>query len=346
MRRIAVVLFNLGGPDAPEAVGPFLFNLFNDPAIIGLPGFLRYPLAQLVARRRVPTATAIYAHLGGGSPLLANTEAQAAALQAALADVGEARVFCCMRYWHPMSDAVAAAVKAFDPADIVLLPLYPQFSSTTTASSSKAWHAAAARIGLRKPTRLVCCYPTEPGFISAAADLVRDGLAQAQRAGGKVPRLLFSAHGLPMKIVRKGDPYVGQVERSARAVAARLSLPKGMWRVCFQSRVGPVEWVKPYTDAEITAAGREGVPVVLFPISFVSEHSETLVELDIEYRRLGEESGVPAYVRVATVGTSPAFIDGLARLVRAALGDPAPLRSEAGRRICAPAEACCPLPAA
>ncbi|HET6220947.1 MAG TPA: ferrochelatase [Dongiaceae bacterium] len=346
MGRIAVVLFNLGGPDAPEAVGPFLFNLFNDPAIIGLPSLLRYPLAQLVARRRAPTATAIYAHLGGGSPLLANTEAQAGALQAALADVGEVRVFCCMRYWHPMSDAVAAAVKAFDPAEIVLLPLYPQFSSTTTGSSAKAWHAAAARIGLSKPTKLVCCYPMEPGFIAAAAELVRDGLAQAKRAGGREPRLLFSAHGLPMKIVRKGDPYVGQVGRSARAVAARLNLPEGAWRVCFQSRVGPVEWVKPYTDAEIAAAGREGVPIVLFPISFVSEHSETLVELDIEYRRLGEESGVPAYIRVATVGTSPAFIDGLARLVHAALADPAPIRSEAEHRICAPAEACCPLPAA
>jgi ferrochelatase len=346
MSRIAVVLFNLGGPDRPEAVGPFLFNLFNDPAIIGMPSFLRYPLAQFVARRRAPTATAIYAHLGGGSPLLANTEAQAAALQTALADLGEVRVFCCMRYWHPMSDEVAAAVKAFDPADIVLLPLYPQFSSTTTASSTKAWHTAAARIGLSKPTRLVCCYPEEPGFIAAAAELVRDGLVQVRRAGGKAPRLLFSAHGLPMKIVRKGDPYVAQVERSARAVAARLSLPEGTWRVCFQSRVGPVEWAKPYTDAEIAAAGRAGVPIVLFPISFVSEHSETLVELDIEYRRLGEESGVPVYVRVATVGASAAFIDGLARLVRAALTDAAPIRSEAGRRICAAAETCCPLPAA
>jgi ferrochelatase len=345
MRRTAVVLFNLGGPDAPEAVGPFLFNLFNDPAIIGLPTVLRYPLAHFVARRRAPTAKAIYAHLGGGSPLLPNTEAQAAALQAALLDLGAVGVFPCMRYWHPMSDAVAAAVKAFGPDDIVLLPLYPQFSSTTTASSTKAWHGAAARIGLSKPMSLVCCYPTEPGFIAAAAELVRDGLAQAGRAGGKAPRVLFSAHGLPMKIVRKGDPYVGQVERSARAIATRLSLPEGSWRVCFQSRVGPVEWVKPYTDAEIVAAGSEGVPIVLFPISFVSEHSETLVELDIEYRRLGTESGVPAYVRVTTVGTRPAFIDGLARLVRAALTDAAPIRSETGRRLCTAAEAC-PLVAA
>ncbi|MEK9725618.1 MAG: ferrochelatase, partial [Rhodospirillaceae bacterium] len=172
MARVAVVLFNLGGPDSPGAVRPFLFNLFNDPAIIGLPGIARWPLAQLISRRRAPVAREIYAHLGGKSPLLELTEAQAAALKTALHGDDEVEVFVCMRYWHPMSDAAAAAVKAFDPDEIVLLPLYPQFSTTTSASSLKGWDRAARRAGLDAPTHRVCCYPDDAGWIAAQAALI------------------------------------------------------------------------------------------------------------------------------------------------------------------------------
>lgn len=340
-RRIAVVLFNLGGPDSLAAVEPFLLNLFSDPAIIGLPWPLRPLVARLIARRRAATARDIYAKIDGRSPILPNTEAQAAALAEQLRDLGEVAVHCCMRYWHPMSDEATAAVQRFAPDEIVLLPLYPQFSSTTTASSYRAWMASAAAIGLAAPTKLVCCYPTEPGFVAAAAGLVQAGLAESAAKVERRPRVLFSAHGLPKKIVGRGDPYPVQVAQSAHAIAAALGLSEADWTVCFQSRVGPLEWIGPDTDEEIRRAGRDGVPVVLFPIAFVSEHSETLVELDIDYRHLAEQSGVPGYVRVPTVGTTPAFIAGLAELVRTAVTSPASVRSQAGRRLCAAGDACC-----
>jgi ferrochelatase len=339
--RIAVVLFNLGGPDSLVSVEPFLLNLFSDPAIIDLPGPIRRLVAKMIARRRGPTAREIYGRIGGGSPLLMNTEAQGAALQESLDDLGQVKVFSCMRYWHPMSDAVAAAVKAFDPHRIALLPLYPQFSSTTTASSLAAWQASAQKTGLVAPTKLVCCYPTAPGFVSAAAALVHRGIVEAKASGGRPIRVLFSAHGLPKKVIARGDPYETQVRLTARAVAAQLGLGDADWTVCFQSRVGPLKWIEPYTDDEIRRAGRDGVSVVLFPVAFVSEHSETLVELDMDYRHLAEESGVSCYVRVPTVGTAPEFIAALGDLVRAALGSAEPVRSEAGRRLCAATDRCC-----
>src|SRR6185369_6293021 len=201
----------------------------------------RYLLARFVARRRAPLAREIYAHLGGGSPLLANTVAQARALEQALAGLGTVKAFPCMRYWHPRSDAVAAEVRAFQPAQIVLLPLYPQFSTTTTASSLADWARAAAAAGLAAASRAVCCYPVEPGLIEAMAELVAAGLARLP-AGGQPARILFSAHGLPKRVVDQGDPYVEHVTATAGAVAARLGLAAGDWTLCFQSRVGRLEW--------------------------------------------------------------------------------------------------------
>jgi ferrochelatase len=339
--RLAVVLFNLGGPDSLASVEPFLLNLFNDPAIIDVPGPIRRLVAKMIARRRGPTAREIYRRIGGRSPLLANTEAQAGALQESLDDIGRVKVFSCMRYWHPMSDAVAAAVRAFDPQRIVLLPLYPQFSSTTTASSLAAWRASAQEAGLAAPTKLICCYPTAPGLVSAATTLVRRGIAEAEAKSDRPIRVLFSAHGLPKKVIARGDPYETQVQQTAQAVATQLGLGDADWTVCFQSRVGPLKWIEPYTDDEIRRAGRDGVGIVLFPVAFVSEHSETLVELDMDYRDLAERSGVSCYVRVPTVGTAPDFIAALGELVRAALGSPGPVRSEADRRLCAAAARCC-----
>jgi ferrochelatase len=339
--RIAVVLFNLGGPDTLASVEPFLLNLFSDPAIIGLPDPFRRLVAKMITRRRGPTAREIYARIGGGSPLLANTQAQAIALQETLTDVGQVMVFSCMRYWHPMSDAVAAAVKVFEPHRIVLLPLYPQFSSTTTASSLAAWRISAREAGLAVPTKLVCCYPTAPGFVSAAAELVRRGIAEARASGGRRIRVLFSAHGLPKKVIARGDPYETQVRLTAQAVVPQLGLGDSDWTVCFQSRVGPLKWIEPYTDDEIRRAGRDGVSIVLFPVAFVSEHSETLVELDMDYRHLAEQSGVSCYVRVPTVGTAPAFIGALGDLVRAALGSSGAVRSGTGARLCAATDRCC-----
>lgn len=338
--RLAVVLFNLGGPDRPEAIRPFLFNLFNDPAILRLPNPLRTVLATLISRRRAREATLIYDEIGGRSPLLENTRAQAAALEQALADQGEVRAVIAMRYWHPMGEEAALEVLDFDPDEIVLLPLYPQFSTTTTASSLRVWRQAARLVGLDRPTRLVCCYPTEPGFIEAKAALVREAYDRAAAHGR--PRLLLSAHGLPERIVKAGDPYQWQCERTAAALVERLGIGDLDWVGCYQSRVGPLKWIGPPTDEEIERAGRDGVPVVIAPIAFVSEHSETLVEIEKEYRDLAARCGVPHFERVPAVGTDPTFIAGLADLVRRARGAGPAIVSQAGGRICPGACRGCP----
>ncbi len=342
MTKTAVVLFNLGGPDRPEAVQPFLFNLFNDPAIIGLPTPLRWLLAKLISKRRAPVAQEIYRELGGGSPLLPNTEAQAAALDSALKakGVGEARVFIAMRYWHPRAEETAKEVAAYAPDQVILLPLYPQFSTTTSGSSLKEWERVAKAAGLRAPSRSVCCYPEESGFVEAVALRLREALRQVDHE--MTPRVLFSAHGLPKKIVEKGDPYQWQVEQSVAAVVRSLGEVNLDWQVCYQSRVGPLEWIGPSTDAEIEKAGSEGRPLIVVPIAFVSEHSETLVELDIEYRELAAASGVPSYIRVGTVATGSPFIDGLAEQVSRALASDRAICSQAGGRFCPAKWSGCP----
>jgi protoporphyrin/coproporphyrin ferrochelatase len=308
--RLAVVLFNLGGPDSPEAVEPFLRNLFRDPAILTLPGLLREPLAWLIARRRAPVAREIYAQIGGRSPILAETETQARALQAALSG-HDARVFIAMRCWHPFSDETAAEVARWQADKIVLLPLYPQFSTTTSGSSLKDWERAAKSAGIKTQQSAICCYPELPGFIEALAGLARETMAKT-RPGGSY-RLLLSAHGLPKRVIAAGDPYQWQTEKTAAALVERLGITD--WSICYQSRVGPLEWIGPATDAEIRRAGAEGKGVVVVPIAFVSEHSETLVELDLEYAKLAREVGVRDYLRVPTVGACWEFINGLAGLV-------------------------------
>jgi ferrochelatase len=337
--KLAIVLFNLGGPDSPEAVEPFLRNLFSDPAIIALPALLRLPLARLIARRRAPIARKIYDHLGGRSPIFEETRAQANALEKTLSGGDmEAKAFVAMRCWHPFSDGAARAVKAYNPDKVVLLPLYPQYSTTTSASSLKDWARAARRAKLAVPTSKVCCYPGEPGFIAAAAAQIRE-VTRDLRPDLSY-RLLLSAHGLPKRTIAKGDPYQWQVEQSAAAIVAALAMPGLEPVVCYQSRVGPLQWIDPSTDAEIIRAGKDGKGVVVVPIAFVSEHSETLVELDIEYRRLAHEKGVPDYRRAATVGAHPDFIAGLAGLVRAAMEGKTVACGAGGcgtERICPPA---------
>jgi protoporphyrin/coproporphyrin ferrochelatase len=310
--KVAIVLFNLGGPDSLDAVQPFLRTLFSDPAISGVPGFIRGPL---IAWRRAPVAQAIYRRIGGRSPILPQTEAQAAALVRVLSARHPRirfRAFVSMRYWKPFSDQAVKAVKAFSPDELVLLPLYPQMSTTTSESSINDWFVTAKGARIRARTKIACCYPTQAGFIEASSDLIRDSI---DKIGGRPYRLLFSAHGLPEKVIKRGDPYQWQVEQSAKAIVKRLGIPDLDWTVCYQSRVGPLKWIGPSTDAEIERAGRDRKAIVLFPVAFVSEHSETLVELDIEYRELAHKAGVPVYHRVATVGVQNAFIGGLASLV-------------------------------
>ena len=333
MARIAIVLFNLGGPDRPEAVKPFLFNLFNDPAIIGLPQPARWLLAKLISTRRAPVAREIYANLGGGSPLLPLTEAQSEALEAACADIGEVKCFVAMRYWHPFAAETARQVAQWGPDQVLLLPLYPQYSTTTTASSLKDWHQAAEKANLSAQTRAICCYPAENGLVSAQIELLQQKIADLP--ADKPYRVLFSAHGLPKKVIDGGDPYQWAVEQTAAAVIDGMENPPTDGLVCYQSRVGPLEWIGPSTEAEIERAGHDGVALVVLPIAFVSEHSETLVELDIEYRDLAEKCGVPVYLRVPAVATHPGFIAGLSSLVRDALAWPADTTAGPGcSRVC------------
>lgn len=333
MAKLAVVLMNLGGPDSAAAVEPFLFNLFSDRAIIALPNPLRWLIAKIISRQRAPIARQIYAKIGHSSPLLANTQAQGAALEAALGS--ETRVFIAMRYWQPFADEAAKAVKAWQPDEIVLLPLYPQFSSTTTASSLADWHRAARRAGIAARTHAICCAPDEPGFIAALAGNIRAALAAWPANVGR-PRLLLSAHGLPKRTVARGDSYQSQVEMTAAALRRMLGAADLESVVCYQSRVGPLEWLGPATDAEIRRAGAEGRGLIVAPIAFVSEHSETLVELDIEYGHLAKQTGVPLYRRVPTVSTEESYIAGLARLVGEARAAPSQIIPDGGRRRCAP----------
>jgi ferrochelatase len=342
MSRIAVILANLGGPDSPAAVLPFLRNLFRDPAILRMPGPLQVLLAEWIAQRRAPTARGIYAHIGGRSPIREQCEAQAAMLQAALADLGglggEVRAFVAMRYWHPRAWEAAAEAAGFGAQQTVFLPLYPQFSTTTTESSLAEWRATAG-----EPDVAIGCYPDMAGFVHASADLIATVWRQAEAVGA--PRLLFSAHGLPQRISDAGDPYSGHVERTAAAVTAALGLARPQWRVCYQSRVGRLEWIGPSTDEEIARAGADGVPVVVAPIAFTSEHSETLVELDIETAELARQNNVPGYFRAPTVGIDAAFIAGLAELVREGLnGGLAPCPRDP--RVRCPVQACAPTEAA
>lgn len=314
-RRLAVVLFNLGGPDCLEAVQPFLFNLFNDPAIIGAPGPIRWALAKFISKRRAPTAKAIYEEMGGRSPIVPLTQRQSAALEKHLTGRDgwdEVKSFVVMRYWQPRAADVAKEVADYAPDQVILLPLYPQYSTTTSGSSLKEWHEAAAAAGMTAPSATVCCHPMELHFIEAHRGLIADAIKMAGGAEGT--RVLFSAHGLPKKIVDGGDPYEWQVEQTTKAVVKALAIPGLDWLNCYQSRVGPLEWIGPSTEDEIIRAAAEGKKIVVVPIAFVSEHSETLVELDIEYRELADQAGAKAYIRVPALGADQNYIEALGRV--------------------------------
>lgn len=335
-RRVAVILFNLGGPDGQKDVQPFLFNLFSDGAIIGLPQPFRFFLASLISNTRAKGARANYALMGGGSPLLAETVKQAGALEAALAERVSNVTFKCfpaMRYWTPfVKDAADAAVN-WHATDAILVPLYPQFSSTTTASSLAAWKQATDL-----PSSTICCYPAGAAFAEAHAAAILDAWKRAGEPAN--PRVLFSAHGLPQRVVDRGDPYQWQVEQTVAAV--RKLLPPWDARICYQSRVGPMKWLGPSTPDEIQAAARDKAGIIVSPIAFVSDHVETLVELDIEYAHLAKQLNVSFYLRAPALQAAPRFIDALADLVERALTRPNGLQSENGARLCPSRFTFCP----
>ncbi|MCB1783518.1 MAG: ferrochelatase [Alphaproteobacteria bacterium] len=353
MKKIAVILYNLGGPDSKDSIKPFLFNFFMDPNIIGAPAPIRFFLAKYISiKRSRREAGDSYRELGDKSPLLANTNAQKDALEKTLnenANGIEYKVFTCMRYWHPMAPQVVEEVKSWSPDHIVQLPLYPQFSTTTTWSALQSWKSAADKVGLKAPRSTICCYSENEGFLETSAVHIREKIEQAQKDGHTAPRILFSAHGLPEKIVNGGDPYQHQCERTAAKIAEKLSIVISSdskksesantlsqpvdWQICYQSRVGPLKWIGPSIEEALRKAATDNKPVIVYPHAFTQEHVETLVELDVEYAHMAKDLGLPGYYRAKTVGTNPVFINALATLVKTHTEKPVTC-AEGGKCIC------------
>ena len=284
--RKAVILFNLGGPDKLESVEPFLFNLFNDPAIISIPSIIRYPLAKLISKRRAPIAKNIYKEIGNKSPILRLTQDQAKNLESSLLKNGDFKCFVVMRCWHPRAIDVIKKVKEYNPEEIILLPLYPQFSASTSGSSINEWNELCKKENYEVKTKTVCCYPTENNFINSHVSLIKRTMQTLDNDNFK---LIFSAHGLPENKIKKGDPYQWQIEESVKEIMLRLKNENLDHIFSYQSRVGPLKWIGPSTDDIIIKYSKEKKGIVIVPIAFVSEHSETLVELDIEYKKLAEK---------------------------------------------------------
>jgi len=318
-KKIAVILFNLGGPDKAESIRPFLINFFMDRNIIRAPIFVRFFVSRLIAwRRSKKEAGDSYGMLGGKSPLLENTQAQASALQALLGD--NFKVFVTMRYWHPMAKEVAKEVQQYNPDEVILLPLYPQYSTTTTRSSFEDWFSEIKKINFNPKTEMICCYPFDTGFITASVDNIKKSYANFIEKHGVEPRLLFSAHGLPEKIIKDGDSYQWACIESAKKIAEATGIESLDWSICYQSRVGPLKWIGPSTEEALEKAAHDKKAVLIYPHAFVSEHVETLVEIEEEYRHVAKELGIVAFERIPTVSCHPLFIEGLKELVLAQIG--------------------------
>ena len=269
----AVILFNLGGPDKLESVEPFLFNLFNDPAIISIPAIFRYPLAKLISKRRAPITKNIYREIGNKSPILELTQDQAKSLEKSLSTKGDYKCFIVMRCWHPRATDVIKKVREYSPDEIILLPLYPQYSASTSGSSINEWKNLCKKENYQVKTKIICCYPTENNFVESHARLIKKIIKNLENKNFK---LFFSAHSLPENKIKKGDPYQWQVEQTVEGVMSELKDEKLDYIISYQSRVGPLKWIGPATDEVIIKYSKEKKGIVIVPVAFVSEHSETL----------------------------------------------------------------------
>jgi protoporphyrin/coproporphyrin ferrochelatase len=324
MGRLGVLLLNLGGPDKLEDVRPFLYNLFADPEIIRLPSpLLQAPLAWLISTLRAKKSQNNYKKIGGGSPLRRITEAQALAVQEQLRGMGkDATVYVGMRYWHPFTEEAVAQIKRDQIEELVILPLYPQFSISTSGSSfrvlERMWEADPE---LRKiKYTVVPSWGTFPAYMQAIANLI--GRKIDETPNPEQAHVFFSAHGVPVSYVEEaGDPYQKEMEACTSGIMKTLGR-SNPYTLAYQSRVGPVEWLQPYTDVAIEELAEKGVKeLVVVPISFVSEHIETLEEIDIEYREIAEAAGIEVFARVPAPDTNPEFIQALVDLVVRAEND-------------------------
>jgi ferrochelatase len=320
--RRGVVLLNLGGPERLEEVRPFLYNLFSDPAILRIPSRgLRKALAWVIAATREKKSQGYYAKIGGGSPLRRITEAQAEALERRLASgAAAARVYVGMRCSAPTVDDALDAAARDRVEELVALPLFPQFSTTTSGSALDHLRERVAVRGLRLSLHEIREWYADTAYVEALADTVRAEVAGLAGADGGEVHLLYSAHSVPQRFVDDGDPYLEQTRATVAAVNRALDW-KGPWTLAFQSKVGPVKWLEPLASDVIAGLGRGGVRrLVVVPVSFVSDHIETLYELDILYRDVARAAGIDDYRRAAALNVAPAFIEALAGLVERELG--------------------------
>jgi len=314
--KLGVVLFQLGGPDSLEAVEPFLYNLFCDPDIIDFPfaRIARQPLARLIASRRARHVAHHYAGIGGKSPLLEHTARQAAALETALRSDFDARVAVAMRYWHPLTEEAIRAMERHAPEELVLLPLYPQYSRTTTGSSLNEWARRFHPDGWNLRIQVVREFHEDEGYLDAVAEAVDRSLAEFPDPRGV--DVVFSAHSIPVSVVERGDPYQRQIERTVELVWRRGAWP-ARHCLCYQSKVGASKWLGPSMHQTLRRLAGEGRRSVLVaPVSFVSDHVETLHEIAIEHREQAHSLGIADYRMVPGLNDSPSFIQALAALVR------------------------------
>ena len=317
-KKNAVVLFQLGGPDSLEAVEPFLFNLFMDPKIINFPlAFLaRKPLAKLISAMRSTKVQNNYKLIGEKSPILDLTQRQANALSSRLVQQGvQAEVFIAMRYWHPLISEIVSKIKVGGFDQIILVPLYPQFSQATTGSSISEWNRQAKKQGLNILTQVVCCYPNHPALIAAFVENINKSLSNFSPVRPENIDLVFSAHGVPLSYIKKGDPYQLHIEETVHQV-----MEHGKWKsphtICFQSNVGPMRWLKPSLIETVERLANEGHKYLLIiPISFVTDHIETLHEINIEAHKYAMAHGVQQFELMPMLNDHPKFIDCLTELV-------------------------------
>ncbi|MBV5318586.1 MAG: ferrochelatase [Desulfobulbaceae bacterium] len=308
--KIGVLLLNLGGPGRLEDIRPFLINLFSDRQIIRLgPAFLQTTIARFIAYRRAPKSMANYAQIGGGSPLREKTEEQARALEKLLTKDGNFVVRSCMRYWHPFADEALREMAAAQVREIIALPLYPHYSIATTGSSLSDLHRTNQQSQLQIPIKEIHAWPAEPQYIACLAARIEEGV---RRFDEEPVHLIYSAHSLPVQFIKEGDPYVDDLEQTIRAIE-QLTGIRG--KLCYQSRSGPVEWLGPALPEIITELAAQGAKnMLVMPLSFVSDHVETLFEIDIQYRQMAEGLGMH-FESTRALNADPLFIEALANLV-------------------------------
>ncbi len=311
-RKIGVVLLNMGGPDSLEAIQPFLYNLFSDHDIIQIPKPIQKPVAWIISKTRAKKTEEYYKVMGGKSPQKEQTEEQAKALQNVLGK--DFKVVVAMRYWHPFTEEALEKLKNENLEKIILLPLYPQYSKTTTGSSFNEFFRQFEKFkkqGYFKDVEVVKVesYHNNQRYIKAMVDNIKENLPDY-----KDYHFLFSAHSLPEKIIKEGDPYKNQIEETVELI--KNSFPEVDYSLAYQSKVGPVKWLEPMTDEKIIELAKKGIKnIAVIPVAFVSEHSETLYELDIQYGKLAKEHGIENYKRIPTLKTHPEFIQTLKEIV-------------------------------